>query len=92
VLRFSDQFNDFRACTNILLDDFLDFYMDVLNAYQYVFRSMVFEISVQICGLHAYWVLNFLSIAVLFCACMYLNGLIIFLRQAWKDGWLSYEQ
>lgn len=42
--------------------EFLDFDMDALNVYDYVFRSMFSEISVQICGLHAFWVLSFLPI------------------------------
>lgn len=63
-----------------LLDQFLDFYMDVLNVYDYEFTSMFFEISVRIYGLYAFWVLNFMPIAVLFCACVYLNGLIVFLQ------------
>jgi len=62
------------------LDQLLDFYMDVVNVYDYEFTSMFIEISVRICGLYAFWVLNFLPIAVLLCACVYLNGLIVFLQ------------
>lgn len=37
-----------------LLFEFLDLDMDALNVYDHVFRSMFSEISVQICGLHAF--------------------------------------
>ena len=57
------------------LFEFLDFYMDALNVYDHVFTSILCETSIQICGLHDFWVLSFLSICSPFLCIIFLQCL-----------------